>query len=69
MSKKSPNITTFVPLFLYVQKKKAEHISGDSLVGMQIGIKVEDTHQRSGPYVPGSRPKGIYPLARQTVNI
>ena len=53
MSKKSPNITTFVLLF--VVNEQSREVSGDSLVDRQIGIKVEDTHQKSGPYVPGSR--------------
>ena len=47
--KKAPNITTFVPLLLYVRKNSAEQFQGTSLVGRQIGIKLEDTHQISGP--------------------
>jgi len=45
MSKKAPNIPTFVPQLLYVRLHSAEQFQGTSLVGRQTGIKVEDTHQ------------------------
>jgi len=47
MSKKAPNITSFVPLLLYVRMHSAEQFQGTSLIGRQTGVKVEDTHRRS----------------------
>jgi len=47
----------------------AEQFQWTYLVGRQIGIKVEDTHQRSGPKCARLQAKGIFSLARQTLNI
>jgi len=48
---KAPNTTTFFfsVLILNVQVHSTEQFQWTSLVGKQIGIKVEDAPQRSGP--------------------